>query len=305
VFELFFRLEGIPSRRMTGLRYARNDKSMMLSIIIVSWNVKEKLRKNLEALYKSEGDFSFEVFVVDNNSGDGSAEMVRMEFPNVRLIANSENLGFAKANNQAMLKSQGEFILLLNPDMQVFPDTLKSMLGWVQNNESAVVSSCRLIDEKGGDIKLVRRFPRLCDQLMIILKIPHILPMVLNKYLMANFNYEKAAVVDSIRGAFFLINKFKYQRITGNNLPLLDERYFLWFEEVDLCRQIKVAGGEIWYAPAARCLDYVGASFSQVKRGQTQKYFRDSMLKYFKKWESRWQYYILKSAWSLVTLIVR
>ena len=142
---------------------------------------------------------------------------------------------------------------------------------------------------------------------MITLKIPHLFPSVLNSYLQVDFNYEKNAKVDSLRGAFFLINRQSYCLINKNQniLPLLDERYFIWFEEVDFCRQVYKLGGEVWYNSEAKCLDYVGASFSQVSRGVTQKYFQDSMIKYFLKWEGYWDAYILQSAWNLINLFVR
>lgn len=273
---------------------------MDLSIIIVSWNVKEKLRENISALYKSEGDFKFEIFVADNNSGDGSAPLVAAEFPDVRLIANSENLGFAKANNQAIKSAAGKFILLLNPDMRVRPDTLKNILAWAENNQRATVCGCKLVDEKGNIVKQVRRFPKLWDQLMIVLKVPHVFSSVVNRYLESGFDYSQAAKVDSIRGAFFLINCEQYRKISGLDKPLLDERYFIWFEEVDFCRQVYKLGGEVWYTPAAECLDYVGASFSQVKLGQKQKYISESMLKYFKKWEKGWKYLVLKIVWKIM-----
>jgi GT2 family glycosyltransferase len=277
---------------------------MDLSVIIVSWKVKEKLQANLEALFNSQGDFSYEVLVVDNNSEDGTVEMIKNNFPQVKLIANLENLGFAKANNQAMKQAGGNYILLLNPDMLVNPDTLDKALTWAKNNQQATVSSCRLIDEKGKTIKHVRNFPSLFDQLMIVLKVPHFLPFVLNKYLFSNFNYDKDAKVDSVRGAFFLINKKVWSEISGTNLPLLDERYFIWFEEVDFCKQVYQNGGEVWYSPDATCLDYVGASFGQIKVNTKQKYFQESMLKYFQKWHSFLEMMILKLFWQIVTFLI-
>jgi len=193
---------------------------MDLSIIIVSWNVKDKLRLNLQALFKSQGDFKFEVFVVDNNSKDGSAAMVRSEFPVALLIANSENLGFAKANNQAIKQASGKFILLLNPDMRVSADTLIKVLSWAKDNPATVIG-CHLVDEKGQTVKQVRRFPKFFDQLLITLKVPHLIPGAVNKYLCSDFNYETAAKVDSIRGAFFLINRENYKKISGLDRPLL------------------------------------------------------------------------------------
>ncbi|MFA7049808.1 MAG: glycosyltransferase family 2 protein [Patescibacteria group bacterium] len=270
---------------------------MDLSVVIVSYNVKEKLDNNLQALFKSQGDFSFEVFVVDNNSQDGSVEMVEKNFPQVKLIKNEENLGFSRANNIAIKQAQGDFILLLNPDMQVFAETLEKSLNFAKNNSQAIVSSCKLIDEKNNIIKHVRRFPKFFDQLMIVLKIPHIFPWVLNKYLISSFDYNQSQKVDSVRGSFFMINKNEFKKLSGRDLPLLDERYFVWFEEVDFCKQIYQLGGEVWYNAQAECLDYVGQSFSLLKRKKAQKLFRDSMLKYFQKWQAKWQYFLLKIFW--------
>ena len=277
---------------------------MKLSIIIVSWNTREKLKANLTALFKSRVDFDFEVVVVDNHSSDDSVSMVKDNFATVKLISNQENLGFAKANNQGIKMTTGEFILLLNPDMKVQSDTLAGAITWAENKPQAVVSGFKLKNEKGETVKQVRRFPRLMDQLAIVLKIPHIFPGIVHKYLSASFNYNQANKVDSVRGSFFLINRKEYRKVSGQDVSL-DERYFIWFEEVDFCRQVYKLGGEVWYSPAAECLDYVGQSFNQVKRSRTQKYFRDSMLKYFAKWEKPWQSWILKIAWKFIGIFIR
>ena len=275
-----------------------------LSIIIVSWNVRDKLRENLKAIYDSvetrpsnsagrhgASVCKFEVFVVDNNSADKSAQIVKQEFPQVRLIANNENLGFAKANNQAIKMARGEFALLLNPDMRVRPDTLSNMITWMRENKQASAAGCHLVDELGNTVKQVRRFPTIWDQLAIVLKLPHLFPGILNKYIRVDFDYSQPAKVDSIRGGFMIF------RLEAIHESLLDERYFLWFEEVDFCQQIRQNHGEVWYTPAAECVDYVGQSFAQVGNIKKQKYFRDSMLEYFKKWHPVWQYWILKLAW--------
>ena len=149
---------------------------MDISIIIVSWNCRGKLKENLENLFQSKGDFDMEVFVVDNNSQDGTVEMVNKKFEQVKVIANSENLGFAKANNQAIRKASGRYTLLLNPDMRVYPDTLKNMLEWMDARPEAGVAGCHLVNEKGDTVSHVRRFPWLGDQLAIVLKIPHFFP---------------------------------------------------------------------------------------------------------------------------------
>jgi GT2 family glycosyltransferase len=264
-----------------------------LTVVIVAWNVAERLRENLRSLRQTDQSVSFEVVVVDNASSDLTVEMLKKDFSEVTVIANETNLGFARANNQAVKLAQGKHILLLNPDMRVFPDTLSKMFAWFERHPQAAVAGCKLVTEAGAIVPHVRRFPRLADQLAIVLKIPHLLPAVLNSYLVRDFNYELEGKVDSVRGSFFLLRRI------GEHLPLLDERYFVWFEEVDYCRQVRGRGLEVWYTPVAQCVDFVGGSFNQLKRGTTQDYFRDSMLKYFKKWQPSWQYYILLLAWPL------
>lgn len=275
---------------------------MELAIIIVSWNVKDKLRDNLKALFSSSGELDFKVWVVDNDSADGSAAMVASEFPWVELIANRDNLGFAKANNQALRQgaAKADFVLLLNPDMRVEPDTLAKAVDWMKRNPQAALAGCHLVDEQGATVKHVRRFPTITDQLAIVLKLPHLLLRVLKKYLREDFDYGQSARVDSVRGGFFLL-----RRETLEKVGLLDERYFIWFEEVDYCKRVYEQGLEVWYTPAAQCLDYVGQSFKQVKRGTTQNYFQESMLKYFRKWHPLWQYWLLKLAWPLGRLLVQ
>ncbi len=278
---------------------------MDISIIIVSWKVKEKLRSNLQSLLPSLVNLSAEVYVVDNASGDGTVEMLQSEFPEVKLIANTDNFGFAKANNQAIKEASGDFILLLNPDMLVFPETIKQMLVWAKSEPRATVSSCRLVTESGRNIPHVRSFPGFFDQAAVILKLPHLFPRILDDYLQAKFDYAQPARVDSVRGAFFLINRSSWEKFTGQVKPFLDEQYFIWFEEVDFCRQVYKNGGEVWYSPAASCVDYVGQSFGQVKIGTKQRYFQESMSKYFYKWQPRWQFYLLKTIWPVGKLMAK
>ena len=265
---------------------------MDISVIIISYNVRDLLKKNLENLFQTTSNLDFEVFVVDNNSDDGSVEMVRKDFPQVNVIANDQNLGFATANNQAIKQSSGKYVLLLNPDMQVFEDTLAKMVGWMDDHPEAGVAGCKLVDQKDGIIPHIRRFPSFRDQLAVVLKLPHIFPSVLNSYIPQDIDYDREQEVDSIRGSFFMTRREVLEELGG-----LDERYFIWFEEVDFCRHVKEEGWKIMYTPAARCRDLVGKSFAQVPKGRTQKYFRDSMLKYFRKWHPAWQYWILRICW--------
>lgn len=261
---------------------------MDLSIIIVSWNVKDLLRENLKAIFDTDKNIECEVFVVDNNSADGSAQMVQEEFPQVNLIANSDNRGFAKANNQAIKQAKGKYVLLLNPDMRVGIHTLEKSVNWMDNNSEAGILGIHLKDETGKTVPHIRRFPGLIDQAALILKIPHVFPGILDSYMLPDFDYSQSAVVDSIRGSYFMIRKEVIDEIGG-----LDEQYFIWFEEVDYCKMAKRAGFKVMYTPEIECLDFVGKSFSQVMGYKQQKMFTESMFKYFKKWHSNFEYNVI------------
>ncbi len=263
---------------------------MDLSIVIVNWKVRELVRRLLNSIKEHTSGIEYEVFVVDNDSRDGSVEMIRSEFPWVKVIANTQNLGFAKACNQGIRESRGEFILLLNPDMLLLPNTLSGMLASMRNPENARVgiAGCHLIDERGKTVPHVRRFPHFSDQLAILLKLPHLFPRVLNRYLMSDFDYSKEARVDSIRGSFFMIRRAVIEKIGP-----LDEGFFIWFEEVDFCKRAARAGFEVAYTPSVQCIDYVGQSFKQVRLYPKQKMLTRSMIYYFKKHAPAWQWFAL------------
>lgn len=254
---------------------------MNLSIITVSWNVKDKLRACVKSVFENKGVLEIEYFVVDNASRDGTVEMLVREFPQVRVIANVENKGFARANNQAISVSTGEFVLLLNPDMRVLPETLARMVAWMRGHPRAGVASGKLLDEQGNlnTEALPRRFPGFFDQAAIMLKVPHLFPCVLDHYLWRDFDAEKEQKVDSVRGSFFMIRREVLEKLKG-----LDDRYFIWFEEVDFCKQVWNAGFEVWYVPSVMCVDYIGQSFKQQTGMWRQKQFTKSMVQYFEKW---------------------
>jgi hypothetical protein len=259
---------------------------MDLSISIVSYNGKELVRSCLNSIFQNTEGIEFEVFVVDNGSVDGTPEAVRAEFPQVRLIENNENLGFARANNLAIKEAKGDFVLLLNQDMRALAGTMSGMVGFMRAHPEAGIAGCHLINEKGQTVNHIRRFPGVWDQAAVLLKLPHLFPHLLDKYLMADFDYLKpgAQEVDSIRGSFFCIRREVLEKLGG-----LDERYFFWFEEVDYCREAKRAGFKVMYAGDVQCIDFVGQSVKKLKYLKRQKMFAESQVKYFKKWHSGWQ----------------
>jgi len=243
-----------------------------LSIVIVSWQTEMLLDKCLFSLLKYSKNVSMEVFVVDNNSADNTVDMVQRKYPEIHLIANHENLGFAKANNQAIKLAKGQYILLLNPDTEFIENSLEKILSFMKNNSEADIAGCKILNSDLSLQESVRAFPTLYSSLVQLLKLHHIFPAkkILKKYLCLNFNYDKTQIVDQVMGAFLIYKK---------SLGFLDENYFLWLEEVDLCKRAK----KVYYTPITKIIHHGGSSFKQVNTWQKQKYFYHSLYYFFKK----------------------
>ncbi len=251
---------------------------MTLSIVIVSWNVKALLEKCLVSVFNPPSGGDFEVFVIDNASTDGSAEMVREKFPDVKLIANQKNRGFAVANNQAIKQAQGDFILLLNPDTEILDKTLAKMVEFMKTHSDCGIAGCQILNPDKTIQPSVRRLPDWFSSFLILLKLSH-LKFFKPKYLLPDFDYSKSQAVEQVMGAFFMIRKEVIEKI-----GLLDEGYELWFEEVDFCRRLlKKTNYKIYYTPTAQIIHHGGQSFKQVLTLKKQWLFYKSMLRYYLK----------------------
>jgi len=259
---------------------------MDLSIITVNWKVKDLLEKCLRSVYEQTKDISFEVFVVDNDSGDGSVEMVREKFPQVSLTASNDNLGFAKGNNIAVKDAKGRYILLLNPDTEILDNAIGKMVKFMDNHPGCGIAGCKLLNPDLTLQPSVRRFPTFLSQALILLKLHHLFPhsAPMRHYLAEDFDYTKTQPADQVMGAFFMIRKKVIEKI-----GLLDEKFWIWFEEVDYCKRTKEAGFKILYTPEAKIIHYYGQSFKQVYNVKKQKDFNKSLTYYFKKHQPLWQ----------------
>ena len=255
-----------------------------VSIIIVSWNVRELLRQNLARLLQIGETFPLEIFVVDNDSRDGTREMVRAEFPSVRLLVNAWNAGFAAACNRAARLASGEVILLLNPDMLVEPGAIERTYKELVDHVDVGVVGAQLVGQDKKPIHSVRRDPSFSDQLFVLLKLTKRFPRVMDQYLANDFDYTKTQDVEQVRGSFFA-----FRRALGAELGFLDERYFIWFEEVDFCRRVRGKGLKIRYLSEALAHDAVGQSFKQQSFAWKQRQFSRSMALYFSRWAPAWQ----------------
>jgi GT2 family glycosyltransferase len=267
---------------------------MNISIITVAYKSRENLERLLNSIEKAKGNLKIEHFIIDNASNDGAREFVEKNFPEVKFIQNKENVGFGMAHNQVMNVLKGDFILCLNPDMKLEEGSLPKIYNWLKSNPKTGLVSVKLVDEN-NKVNLnagPRIFPTVLDQLAIIFKIPHFLPTILNHYLMIGFDYEKEQNVDSVRGSFMFLRR----EIVDKLGFIFDPRYFIWFEDVDLCREVKKMGFEVTYTPIISAVDYIGQSFKQKTTLWKQKNFTASMVKYFEKWESGPKTFLIKLA---------
>lgn len=240
---------------------------MRLSVIVVSWNVCRLLRRSLETLYEDLqhsglAENEYEVFVVDNASGDGSAAMVAAEYPAAHLIANEANLGFAAANNQALRLSKGRYVLLLNPDTEVLPGALPELLRFLSEHSRAGVVAPQLLNSDGSIQRSCRAFPTFAGMLYELLGLSRMFPhnKIFGSYKMLDFDHRSQRLVDQPEGACLLIRRQVIEQV-----GMLDEGYFMLFEEVDWCYRIIQDGWEIWFDPAAQVVHHFGQSIKQVK----------------------------------------
>lgn len=255
-----------------------------ISIVIVSWNVRQLLEANLRKIFSLNPTVTFEVVVIDNGSTDGSAHMVRDEFPQVKLIQNDWDAGFSFACNQGLRVTAGEICVLLNPDMLLQAGVLERTYQELTTDKTIGVLGVKLCSADGKPIQSVRRFPDLGSQLAVVLKLVRFFSKLNRHYMAADMDYGISQDVDQVRGSYFA-----FRRELLSSIGYLDEGYHLWFEEVDFCKRVQNSGMRIRYDASVSCHDFVGKGFAKMKHGEKQVIFTASMQRYFSKWHSWWQ----------------
>lgn len=265
---------------------------MQLSIIIVNWNTKKLLNNCLKSIFCQTYNFSLEVFVVDNASTDDSVRMIKNNFPQVHLISNKENVGFAKANNQALREAKGDYLLLLNPDTVINRDTLINSLKFFTYQKDASIMGCKINNPDGSNQPSCRRFPTVISQTLIMLKLHNLFPKMgpLKEYFLLDFDFTKRQKVDQVMGAFFMLT-----RKTLTTLGFLDDGYWIWYEEVDYCKRAALHGLPVYYNPEASIIHHKAQSFNQVIGPKKQNYLNRSAIRYFYKYEGK-----LKACWLII-----
>lgn len=254
---------------------------MDLSIIVVNWNVKELLRNCLHSLLEqTTPGLVTEIIVVDSASIDGSAEMVRCEFPQVRLIASDENLGYARGNNTGVAAARGGYLFLLNPDTVVKPDALSRMVTYMESHPLVGALGPQLVWPDGSVQSSRRRFPTPGTLFWESTLLGQWFPQnrYARRYHLADRPANESQKVDWVVGAALLI-----RRKTWLQVGPIEEEFFMYFEEADWCRRSAAAGWETHYLPSAQVIHYEGKSSEQVLAARTLR-FQRSKLRYTRKY---------------------
>lgn len=235
-----------------------NEKK--LSIIIVSYKVKDHILSCLSSIFENRADWPLEVILVDNNSKDSTVDMIKDDFKNVIIIENDRNLGFAVANNQGLKKATGEYILFLNPDTKVLPETFDKSIAFLENNPEAGAVGCRILNPDGTLQYSCKSYPSFWNYFFESTFLYKLFPKNrwIGKFYMTNFDYAEVKEVDVVSGAYLLMRSRLLEEIGG-----WDERFFIYSEETDLCYRIKKSGKKIYFIPQAQIIHWGGKSTSQ------------------------------------------
>lgn len=258
---------------------------MDLSITIVSWNTRDLLDGCLESIFKTTQGVAFEVIVVDNASSDGSAEMVREKFPQVRLIENVDNVGFAAANNQAYAVTESEFFLLLNPDTVVMTDAIQTVLRAITEDERRALVAPKLLWLDGSIQPSVGRFPSLASELCDALYLTRI---VRGKHSTCIYVPAGDCLTDIewACGACLLVRRQAVRAVMNDPRRILDDRFFMFSEETDLCKMLRDGGWTACYEPRATITHVGAASTSKVRRAMLAGLYESKFI-YFGKHHGR------------------
>lgn len=236
--------------------------SFDVSLIIVSFNTRDVLRESLESVQRERGNLRMEVFVVDNGSKDGSVEMVATEFPDVHLLRSEVNLGFGAANNLAIELAQGRYVVLLNSDAFLCPDSLRISFEYMNEHPDVGLAGGRLVGRDFSWQPSARMFPSVLSDFLVLSGLAHRFPKsrFFGKFDRTWADPTKPAEVDWVPGAFSIIRTQALRKV-----GYFDPNFFLYSEEVDLCRRIQDSGYRIMYWPEIVVIHIGGESSRRIK----------------------------------------
>ena len=272
---------------------------MDLSVIIVNWNTKKLLEDCLRSIFKFTKDVGFEIIIVDNGSEDGSQTMVKKKFPQVKLIPNKDNMGFAKANNQGIKLATGKYILLLNSDTYLIENSFKKLVEKADGLDDLGALGALLLNEDRSIQQSVGFFPDL-PQVFWWMTFIDDLPggIVLKPYHVDHDSFYKSEhEVDWVTGASFLIPK----KVT-DEVGFLDEKIFMYGEDFEWCFRIKKSGFKVYFSPAAKIVHIGGGSVNKIRTNAFYGEFK-GLVYFYKKYKGRTSLQILLFLLKMGTLL--
>jgi GT2 family glycosyltransferase len=248
-----------------------------LSIIIVNWNTRELLVQCLQSIEDTVREVEFEVWVVDNGSSDGSVTMVEERFPDVHIIANTTNVGFVRANNQALALCRGRYVLLLNSDTQILADSVYRAVRFIDEHPRVAVVGVQLLNSDGTFQASYTPFPTLLREVLILSGLGRLL--FGQAFPSRKAEVEKGAqkITGYVEGAFILARREAIDQVGG-----LDEHIFMYAEEVDWCYRFHQAGWEVWYLPRALIIHH-GGQTTKKRKGRMEAELYRSRIYFFRK----------------------
>jgi hypothetical protein len=239
-------------------KFPWTSQVMKISVIIVNYNVKEFLHQCILTLKESLKNFESEIIVIDNNSVDGSCELIRRNFKDIILIENKENRGFATACNQGLRLAKGDFLLLLNPDTMVQEDTISAMVDFFWKHPEVGAAGCKILNADGTlQLACRRSFPTPLVALPKMLGLNRLFPKskFFGRYNLTYLNPDELTEVDAVSGSFLMFRRQVWEEVGG-----LDEIFFMYGEDLDYCYRIKKAGWKVYYVPYTKAIHYKGES---------------------------------------------
>jgi len=245
-----------------------------LSVIIVNWNTRELLLNCIESFYRTVNGLSSEIFVVDNGSSDGSADSVRRTFPEIELIKNERNLGFARANNQALRKRKGRYALLLNTDVILTPGAVETLVEFMDCNPTVGIAGGQLVNGDGSKQNSFDNFPSITAEAFNKSLLRILFP---RRYPSKRVNYSAPVEVQSVIGACMIVRSRAIEEV-----GLLDEDYFFFLEETDWCYRMRRGKWRVCHVPHAKVVHFQGRTADLVKDRAKIEYYR-SLYLFFKK----------------------
>ncbi|MCG8605439.1 glycosyltransferase family 2 protein, partial [bacterium] len=248
------------------------DLQPELSVIIVNYNVKDFLQQTLLSVKKSlRGSFG-EIIVVDNASSDGSVRLIKRDFPEVRLLENYTNLGFAKASNQGLAAARGRYLALLNPDTVVREDTFSKMLEFYDANPETGMLGCKILNPDGTlQLACRRSFPTPWVAFTKLCGLSYLFPKskLFGKYNLTYLDENEACEVEAVSGSFMMI-----RREVLENVGYLDEAFFLYGEDLDWCYRIREKGWRVKYFPGTQIIHFKGESSKHAQFDYLKVFYR-------------------------------